>query len=181
MVELPADALSAQDLIIDTFGRIIEFWGFQRSMGRIFGLLYLSPEPLSLADICERLHISIGHASTTLQGLLRWGVVRKVWRKGERRDFYEAETDFWKMISGVLDERERREIHLAIDNVDRAIAVIRAARAQARGEPKRQLEFTLERLERVAQLFRLGQTILDTLLSKLRLDVAKYLDVFKLS
>jgi len=181
MVELPEEAQAAQDLVVDTFGRIIEFWGFTRTMGRIFGLLYLSPEPLGLQDICDRLHISAGNASMTLNGLLRWGVVRKVWIKGERRDFYEAETDYWKMISGVLNERERREIRLANESVDRAIALTKAARAQAKGDSKKQIEFTLDRLEKIQGLFRLGETILDTLLSKLRFDVAKYLDIFKSS
>jgi DNA-binding transcriptional regulator GbsR (MarR family) len=181
MVELPDDAIAAHDLVIDTFGRIIEFWGFTRTMGRIFGLLYLSAEPLSLQDICDRLSISAGNASMTLNGLLRWGVVRKVWIKGERRDFYEPETDFWKMIAGVLNERERREIRLANESIDRAIALSRAARTQARGESRKQVEFTLERLERIQGLFRLGETILNTLLSKLRFDVTKYLDILKSS
>ena len=181
MVELPDDAVAAQDLVVDTFGRIIEFWGFTRTMGRVFGLLYLTPESLSLQDICDRLHISAGNASMTLNGLLRWGVVRKVWIKGERRDFYEAETDFWKMIAGVLNERERREIRLANEAMERAIAMTRAARNQTRGETRKHVEFTLERLERIQTLFRLGETILDTLLSKLRFDVAKYLDIFKSS
>jgi DNA-binding transcriptional regulator GbsR (MarR family) len=181
MVDLPDDASQAQDLVVDTFGRIIEFWGFTRTMGRVFGLLYLSPEALTLQDICDRLSISAGNASMTLNGLLRWGVVRKVWVKGERRDFYEGETDFWKMISGVLNERERREIRLANESIDRAIALSRSARASARGESRKQVEFMLDRLERIQGLFRLGETILDTLLSKLRFDVAKYLDIFKSS
>jgi DNA-binding transcriptional regulator GbsR (MarR family) len=181
MVDLPDDAVQAQDLVVDTFGRIIEFWGFTRTMGRIFGLLYLSPEPMSLQEICDRLAISAGNASMTLNGLLRWGVVRKVWVKGERRDFYEGETDFWRMISGVLNERERREIRLANESVDRAVSLLRSARTQARGDSRKHVEFTLERLERIQTLFRLGETILDTLLSKLRFDVAKYLDIFKSS
>lgn len=179
MVEIPDDALRAQDLAIDTLGRITEFWGFSRTMGRLFGLLYLSSEAMGLQDICDRLHISTGNASMTLNQLLRWGVVRKVWVKGDRRDFYEAETDFWKMISGVLNERERREIAQANENIDRAIALAKAARADARGDARRAIEFTIERLDHLQTLFRLGQTILNTLLSKLRFDVAKYLDIFK--
>ena len=179
MVELPDEVSRAQDLAIDTLGRITEFWGFTRTMGRLFGFLYLTPAPMALQDACERLHISTGNASMTLTQLLRWGVVRKVWVKGERRDFYEAETDFWKMISGVLNERERREIREANENIDRAIAMARAARAEARGEARRVVEFTLERLDRLQTLFRLGETILNTLISKLRFDVGKYLDIFK--
>ena len=100
----------ARDLGIDTCGRIAEFWGFTRTMGRAFGLLYLSHEPLTQLEIQKRLGISAGSASMTLAGLIRWGVAHKVWVRGQRREHYRAETDFWKMIAGVLNERERREI-----------------------------------------------------------------------
>ena len=100
----------ARDLGIDTCGRIAEFWGFTRTMGRAFGLLYLAPDPMTQVEIQRRLQISAGSASMTLAALIRWGVVHKVWVRGQRREHYRSETDFWKMISGVLNERERREI-----------------------------------------------------------------------
>ena len=80
----------ARDLGIDTCGRIAEFWGFTRTMGRAFGLLYLSPEPLTQVEIQRRLRISAGNASMTLAALMRWGVVQKVWVRGQRREHYRA-------------------------------------------------------------------------------------------
>ena len=116
----PGDDLDrARDLGIDTCGRIAEFWGFTRTMGRAFGLLYLAPDPLTQVEIQRRLQISAGSASMTLAALIRWGVVHKVWVRGQRREHYRVETDFWKMISGVLNERERREISAAIELVHR--------------------------------------------------------------
>ena len=106
-------------------------------MGRTFGLLYLSPEPLPQVDVQRRLHISAGSASMTLAALGRWGVVHRTWLRGQRREHYRAETDFWKMISGVLNERERREIAAAIAVVEKAKAGARTARAGAREGPRR--------------------------------------------
>ena len=144
----PEDELRrARDLGVDTCGRIAEFWGFTRTMGRTFGLLYLSHEPLPQAEIQTRLGISAGSASMTLAALGRWGVVHRVWVRGQRREHYQAETDFWKMISGVLNERERREIGAATEVVARVVATHRAARKAA--APKRlaaSAAFTAERL-----------------------------------
>src|ERR671929_1930449 len=103
-VEPETELGRARDLGIDTCGRIAEFWGFTRTMGRAFGLLYLSSEPLTQLQLQQRLGISAGSASMTLAALQRWGVAHKVWVRGQRRDHYRAETDFWKMISGVLNE-----------------------------------------------------------------------------
>lgn len=176
----------ARDLGIDTCGRIAEFWGFTRTMGRAFGLLYLSHEPLPQSEIQKRLGISAGSASMTLAALGRWGVVHRVWVRGQRREHYQAETDFWKMISGVLNERERREIGAAVEVVERATEGAKAARAALMGAraatAKRQraeAEFTVERLERLREICRLGETLLDMLLGQLTLDVGRFRDVLK--
>ena len=74
-----ADELDqARALAIDACGRIAQFWGFTRTMGRAFGLLYLSRDPLPQAEIQARLGISAGSASMTLAALGRWGVVHKI-------------------------------------------------------------------------------------------------------
>ncbi|HVU53286.1 MAG TPA: ArsR family transcriptional regulator [Polyangia bacterium] len=174
-----AELQRARDLGVDTCGRIVEFWGFTRTMGRTFGLLYLSREPLPQSEIQKRLGISAGSASMTLAALGRWGVVHRVWVRGQRREHYQAETDFWKMISGVLNERERREIGAAVDSVARAVAGARAAEAAAPKRLAAEAAFTAERLERLQEICALGGTLLDMLLGQLTMDVGKFRDVLK--
>ncbi len=176
-----ADALldRARDLGIDTCGRIVEFWGFTRTMGRAFGLLYLSSEPLPQSEIQRRLNISAGSASMTLAALGRWGVVHRIWVRGERREHYQAETDFWKMISGVLNERERREIAAAVAIVEEASTGARAVESTARGKLKVEAAFVAERLQRLDDICHLGQTMLDMLLGQLRLDVGRFREVLR--
>ena len=172
----------ARDLGIDTCGRIAEFWGFTRTMGRAFGLLYLAPDPLTQVEIQRRLQISAGSASMTLAGLLRWGVVHKVWVKGQRREHYRAETDFWKMIAGVLNERERREITAALELVDEAEKRARSATVATRKlapELHEEAEFAAARLARLQEICRLGEVMLDMLLGHLKLDVGRFRDVLK--
>src|SRR5499427_7867697 len=176
-----ADLARARDLAIDACGRIAEFWGFTRTMGRAFGLLYLSREPLAQAELQSRLGISAGSASMTLAALGRWGVVHKVWVRGQRREHYRAETDFWKMISGVLNERERREIGAAVEVVSRAEASARAAQAAVRGAARADADFVVERVARLGEICRNGETMLDMLLGQLTLDVARFRDVLKVT
>jgi DNA-binding transcriptional regulator GbsR (MarR family) len=181
-----AELARARDHGIDACGRIAEFWGFTRTMGRAFGLLYLSGEPLAQSEIQKRLQISAGSASMTLAALGRWGVVHRVWVRGQRREHYQAETDFWKMISGVLNERERREIGAAVDVVGRGEAGARAAQAALRSPStpaarrlRAEADFTVARLQRLAEICRLGETMLDMLLGQLTLDVGRFRDVLK--
>jgi DNA-binding transcriptional regulator GbsR (MarR family) len=169
----------ARELGIDTCGRIAEFWGFTRTMGRAFGLLYLSHEPLPQTEIQTRLGISAGSASMTMAALGRWGVVHRVWVPGQRLHHYQAETDFWKMISGVLNERERREIGAAVEAAARAVSGARAAEAAAPKRLAAEARFAAERLERLREICALGETMLDMLLGQLTLDVGRFRDVLK--
>src|SRR5262249_62021294 len=89
--EPESELTRARDLGIDTCGRIAEFWGFTRTMGRTFGLLYLSREPLPQTEIQKRLGISAGSAAMTLAALGRWGGVHPGWGAGPRREAYQAE------------------------------------------------------------------------------------------
>jgi len=186
MAAAPPDELDrARHLGVDVCGRIAAFWGFTRTMGRAFGLLYLSPSPLPQTEIQARLGVSAGSASMTLAALGRWGVVHRVWVRGERREHYQAETDFWKMIAGVINERERREIAACIESVEKAEAGARAVAASARGRGKApaqdraDAEFVAERLQRLHEICRLGQTLLDMLLGQLKLDVGRFRDVLR--
>ena len=124
----------------DNVGRLMEFWGFKRNMGRLWAVLYLSPEPQSAEDLRQQLQLSSGAVSMTLSELSRWGVVRKVWVQGERKDFYAAEVQLWRMISRVFNEREKTEINVAIEAFTAALVDVEAmrhagdAKARARAE-----------------------------------------------
>jgi DNA-binding transcriptional regulator GbsR (MarR family) len=173
------DLNQARSLGIETCGRIAAFWGFTRTMGRAYGLLYLSPEPLSQPEVQRRLGISAGSASMTLASLIKWKVVHKVKPRGQRRDLYQAETDFWKMISGVLNTRERQEIAAGVASVDRACSFARSARRGAKGNARRDAAFALARLQRLQEICRLGETMLEMLLGELALDVGQFRHVFR--
>lgn len=103
--------------VMEAVGRVTEFWGFSKIMGQLYGLLYLSPAPMTLDDMVRELSISKGNASINIRALQRWNMVKPVWVKGDRKDFYEAETDFWKIVKGVLREREKKEFDHALSSI----------------------------------------------------------------
>ena len=103
----PHDPLqSIRYQVADAVGGLMELWGFKRIMGRTWALLYLADAPLSAADLGDALQVSPGSVSMTVSELLKWGVVKKTWVPGDRRDFYLPETSVWKMVSRVIRERE---------------------------------------------------------------------------
>ncbi|HRY50654.1 MAG TPA: hypothetical protein P5186_21600 [Candidatus Paceibacterota bacterium] len=79
--------------MIETSGRLCQMLGLPRSVGMIYGLLYLSMQPLSLDDIVDLLGISKASASMGTRQLSAWGALRAVWVPGERRDHFEVVGD----------------------------------------------------------------------------------------
>jgi DNA-binding transcriptional regulator GbsR (MarR family) len=157
--------------VSDVIGRLIEFWGFKRNMGRVWTVLYLSPEPLSAEDLRQALKLSSGAVSMTLSELARWGVVRKVWIQGERKDFYTSEVQLWRMISRVFNEREKSEVIAAIDAFEEALRQLDRIRKTAADAPTRsRAELQHERISQLLELARLGRRLLDGLVSTAKVD-----------
>ncbi len=162
---------ASEALVSDVVGRIIEFWGFKRNMGRVWAVLYLSPEPLTAPDLRDALRLSSGAVSMILADLARWGVVRRVWIQGDRRDHFAAEVHLWRMISRVLSEREKSEIVVFIESCEEALRFLDGkAKAGEAGERAR-AELQIERIRALLELARMGKKLLDGLLKSAKLDV----------
>ncbi len=119
--------LQAREHFVQGLSRISQFWGFPKAMGAIYAVLYLSPDPLSLDEIVAQVSVTKGAVSTNIRALARLGMVHPHVRIGERKDYYRAETDFWKMVRGILKEREKTEFDQAIRTVDESLQMAQSA------------------------------------------------------
>ena len=93
--------------------------------GRIFGLLYLQPGPVSLDEITDELQQSKSNVSVNVRGLVDWQLVRRVRIPGSRKDHYEAATDFWRVMQEILERRFRwnlRQVVAAAQETERTAA-----------------------------------------------------------
>src|SRR5436190_374421 len=108
-----ATLAGARDEFVSQWGSIGTAWGINRTMAQIHALLITAPGLVSTDDVMDELHISRGNAHTNLKELVTWGLVRSVFRKGERKEYFEAEKNVWKMFCIILRERRRRELRPA--------------------------------------------------------------------
>lgn len=99
-----------EDRFVDLWDTMSSLWGISPTMARIHGLLYITGAALSMDDIMARLAISRGNVSMNLSKLVEWGLVRRVHKRGDRRDHYASLSDVWEMFTLVANQRKRREI-----------------------------------------------------------------------
>jgi DNA-binding transcriptional regulator GbsR (MarR family) len=92
------------------WGNLGERWGVNRSVSQIHALLYVSKQPLAAEDIADALGIARSNVSNSLRELQTWNLIRPVSALGDRRTFYQAETDLWTLVSRIAAGRKAREL-----------------------------------------------------------------------
>lgn len=100
----------ARERFIEAWGAFGSAWGINRSMAQVHALLLISHDPLSTEDVMDQLNISRGNANMNLRALIDWSLVRRVLKPGERREYFEAEKDVWKIATHITRERKKREL-----------------------------------------------------------------------
>src|SRR5512142_2705353 len=93
-------------------------------MGAIFAVLYLSPTPLSLDEIVQETGLTKGAISTEIRTLARIGLVHRSTRLGDRKDYYEAEADFYAAVRSILKERQNSEFDRAVRSVRETLKIM---------------------------------------------------------
>ncbi|MEP5729933.1 MAG: MarR family transcriptional regulator [Sulfitobacter sp.] len=89
-------------------------WGVNRSVAQIQALLFLSAKPQNAEQISAQLGIARSNVSNSLKELVGWRLIRRVPISGDRREYFEAETDVWEIAKLVAQGRKEREIDPAM-------------------------------------------------------------------
>jgi DNA-binding transcriptional regulator GbsR (MarR family) len=133
---------------ISGLSNISGFWGFPKGMGAIFAVLYLSPGALSLDDLVSQTGLTKGAISTNVRGLARLGLIHPVAQLGDRKDYYVAETDFYRAVRAILQERRNSDF-------DQAVATVKNTLEKLQSEQGTDAEhaFLVERLQALKAFF----------------------------
>ena len=162
-----AEWLAARRSFIEAGGHTTQLFGLGRILGQLYALLYLSPRPLCLDEIVAELSVSKASVSTTVRQLERWTAVKRVWVRGDRRDFYEAETDFQSLLKHGVVATLRKKLETA----GTQLAVVESCLAEAgsNGDQAEEMEVIVTRLKKAKKFHGqisglLGNPLVDHLL-----------------
>jgi DNA-binding transcriptional regulator GbsR (MarR family) len=109
----------AKQQFIGSWGAFGTHWGINRTMAQIHALLLISPDPMTQDDIMEELNISRGNTNMNIRELINWGLVDRVLLTGERKEYFTAEKDIWKVVKQIVKERKKRELEPMLQLLDR--------------------------------------------------------------
>lgn len=95
---------------IQAWGSFGSKWGINRTMAQVHALLLISPMSLSADNIMDELDISRGNANMNLRALMDWGLVMKEYKPGDRKEYFYAEKDIWRVAIQIIGQRKKREL-----------------------------------------------------------------------
>lgn len=137
----------AKNLLVRRWGEMGGYWGINRTMAEIHALLFVTREPLCTDDIMDQLKISRGNASMNLRGLVDWGLIERVHKLGDRKEYFQADTDVWHMFETIMRERRRREVEPIIATIDHCCDLVRQAGTKAGGDEREDIREFRRRIE----------------------------------
>jgi HTH-type transcriptional regulator, glycine betaine synthesis regulator len=105
--------------VIDVFVDGVKVIGLPKSLGEIYGLLFVSPQPLALDDVVRKLELSKGSASQGLRMLRELGAVKEAESNGSRRTLYQPDVDLKRLVGGFIREQVRPHLESGKGKVGR--------------------------------------------------------------
>lgn len=108
----------AKQQFIQSWGSLATQWGINKTMAQVHALLMATPGPLNQDEIMDQLSISRGNVNMNIRELINWGLVERVILPGERKEFFTAEKDVWKVARQVIKERKKRELDPLIKTLE---------------------------------------------------------------
>lgn len=147
---------------IELFINFLRLIGLPKSVGEIYGLLFVAPKPMAMDEIMERLGISLGAASQGLKLLRSFGAVRVVYERGDRRDHYVADLELSRFATAFIKDELQPRMDMAAERIKR----MEVALAEL---PPKDRRATYQRIERLRHWLEKGQKILPWLVRFMKL------------
>ena len=160
----PAKA-SLTDLEVESIEMFINFLrllGWPKSVGEIYGLLFVSAQPLAMDDIMGRLDMSLGAASQGLKLLREFGAVRTVYMPGARKDHYIASGELSRFASSYIEEELLPRLRTAQERIKRMERMMESM-------PEADRQTPAERIDRLQYWLGKGQKVVPWLVRFLKL------------
>jgi DNA-binding transcriptional regulator GbsR (MarR family) len=168
---------TAQDLFIRRWGEMGQTWGINRTMAEIHALLYITAQPLCTDDVMERLNISRGNASMSLRALCDWGIIRRLHKRGERREYFESLSDVWEMFSIIAAERKRREMDPVLETIRQCQQMLDEASLGKAAARQEAVQLTRQRLAGMEEFMEVTNKIFQQFIGNAKSGLTKVVKV----
>ncbi|MYL18371.1 GbsR/MarR family transcriptional regulator [Halobacillus litoralis] len=140
---------------IQVIAKNMSLYGVTPSIGRLYGVLYFSEEPMTLDDMREALEMSKTSMSTGVRALSDMKMVEPSFKKGVRKDLYKSEEDWYKSFTSLFGSRWRHHTETNIEEADEAVQELESLQSRTSDEElKEKIQVDIDRLKYAQNYYR---------------------------
>jgi DNA-binding transcriptional regulator GbsR (MarR family) len=110
VIEMIRNKDNIREQIIEEFSKTIQLFGLTSLEARVYTFLYLSNDALTLDEMSKALGNSKTAISTNIRSLVDKNLVKRVWRKGVRKDLYEGNKELYKVFMNFYTNKWMMEL-----------------------------------------------------------------------
>ncbi|RLL45003.1 GbsR/MarR family transcriptional regulator [Oceanobacillus piezotolerans] len=111
---------------IQVIAKNMNLYGITPSIGRLYGVLYFSDEPMTLDDMRDALFMSKTSMSTGVRTLADMKMVESAYRKGVRKDLYQSEEDWYKSFTSLFGIKWKQQTETNIEEAEETMEKLEA-------------------------------------------------------
>ncbi|MBO1510128.1 choline uptake/conversion transcriptional regulator CudC [Metabacillus bambusae] len=111
----------ARERVIEAISQNMNLYGVTPSVGRLWGLLYFQNQPMTLDEMKNELGMSKTSMSTSVRNLMDLHMVDKVWKKGNRKDLYVAEEDWYQTFIDFFTIKWRNGVQINVSAIEKSL------------------------------------------------------------
>lgn len=163
MVNNDDEIKKAEDKFIEGINSIGSIWGIGAVESKIIGYLYTQNQPTSLNVLTDCLKISKGNISVAIRKLEEKGIVKNIWVKGDRKDYYEITMDIWQILLKKLVENYKNEANAGIETINATIPLIQASFGKLSDQATDKARNLMQKLQKLKTYYILADEIGKTL------------------
>jgi DNA-binding transcriptional regulator GbsR (MarR family) len=101
---------NAKKEFVQSWGAFGSQWGISKTMAQVHAHLLITPDPITADELMADLVISRGNVNMNVRELIDWGLVSRITKPGERKEYFLAEKDIYTVVRRIIKERKRKEL-----------------------------------------------------------------------
>lgn len=136
--------------LVETGGRTSQDFGTGRIVGQVLVHLYLQQDECSLDGIAEDLGLSKASVSIAVRQLEQLGLARKVWKSGDKRNYYKSADNIARALQHGVLSLVRQKIQVFGGELESSLQLI--DEIPAHSATKKEADFLRQRIERARKL-----------------------------
>lgn len=153
-------SLKVKMQLVEVGGRMSQDIGMGRIVGQALVYLYLTEGESSLDQMEEDLGLSKAAVSIAARQLESFGLVKRVWKRGDRKNYYRTADNIALALQQgltVFIKQKMQSVNMELDS-----AMTELSKEVASDKPDAGIEFLYSRLQRASQLRNQFQSIIES-------------------